>query len=1069
MLISVIRFIHLSISIFLVAGENDYKSYLAAHGGRSNASTSMHMTTYKFEVLAPHAEKALDMFLQFFVAPLFTESGTGREVNAVDSENSKNLTADGRRRLQIFKALCDPDHYYTKFSTGNAKTLPTEERLTYVRDALLAFHRKHYRPDNLTVCVAGPQSLDELQEWIMPVAEMPVPDFPTAENMEEAERMVHIASADALSVLKSDLDKKVPDHNQAMRPGAWYGSDAAKNDGELKSHPASSWPYRYTIKPLRAMRKLNLMFPLPPVSHMPDNSPSSVLSHLLGHEGAGSPFALLQDLSWISSLSAGSRASGPDFSIFQVDMALTEEGEKNWEGIVDVILQHCRLLKQAADEDPKELVRDWEETIALSKIFFDTASPSGVYDTVPGLSQSIVRYGTDQCISAGRMLDESADTFPLDLLRDFVARLTTENLVIERCSQDAWKEVEAKEDGEGIRWMKEPWYDLDFIVSSIDSDTVNHWRGDPKPLVDASSLALPRPNRFIPRTLDLCDDLPDEAKQGPRIDKPIDPPNLLVNDPSTGRLWHRLDDRYALPKASLSFVVRNAAVNHVKNDEGVWVKDTAASVHASILASMFYDSQAVETYDADLAGLHWSLSCTQSGVKVSCSGFSDRLPDLASTILKKFYDPSGDFLQDHFLESARDHMLRSLRTYFESRRADYHAIYYRDFLMASVGQPLDASIEETEKVTMESIKAYHKGLLKNNEALIECFYTGNVSESTAKKFYEESSTLVTSVRDGEGAPMTWTPAGIERRIPAGTDYQLHFASKNLQEENSATTVTYQSSIPGFRGRDLSTQESLESTAAIRVLSTIIREPCFDELRTKQTLGYIVSSYYDLGFSSPLPIGSFTPHYSVPVDFLVITVLSKKLPPTEVAERIDEFLVTFRKQLDAMPESEIETYTTSLSTKLLKPFQKLSSEASSQFGKISRYGPEVGNEDLPWDSVKDLAAATRQVKRKDLVSTFDRLTHPASRSKVTSCVYGTTHPLDPIKIRSGGGNCTVIVNDLAKIQTLRTDLPVYDKTKSEPSFRTRLNRLARNRNTWAVGAIVGAGAVGLTLYTRSKKR
>ena len=1051
-------------------GENDYKSYLAAHGGRSNASTSMHMTTYKFEVLAPHAEKALDMFLQFFVAPLFTESGTGREVNAVDSENSKNLTADGRRRLQIFKALCDPDHYYSKFSTGNAKTLPTEERLTYVRDALLAFHRKHYRPDNLTVCVAGPQSLDELQEWIMPVAEMPVPEFPASEeDMTEAERMVHSASADAPSVLKSELDKKVPDHNQAMRPGAWYGSDAAKNDEELKGHPASTWPYRYTIKPLRAMRKLNLMFPMPPVSHMPDDSPSSVLSHLLGHEGAGSPFALLQERSWISSLSAGSRVSGPDFSIFQIDMALTEEGEKNWEKIVDVIMQHCRLLKDAADKDSKELVRDWEESIALSKIFFDTASPSGVYDTVPGLSQCIVRYGTEQCLSAGRMLNESAETYPMEMLRDFVARLTPDNLVIERCSQDAWKEVEDKKDGEGIRWMKEPWYDLDFIVSSIDPETVKHWRGDPGPLVDASSLALPRPNRFIPRTLDLCDDLPDEAKQGPRIDKPIDPPNLLINDPATGRLWHRLDDRYALPKASLSFVVRNAATNHVKNDNGVWVKDTAASVHASILASMFYDSQAVNTYDADLAGLYWQLSCTQAGVKVSCSGFSDRLPDLANTILKQFYDPSGEFLQAHFLESARDQMLRSLRTYFESRRADSHAIYYRDFLMASVGQPLDVSIEETEKVTMESIKAYHKSLLENNETLIECFCTGNVSESTATKFFDESSSLVASVRDGEAVPMTWTPAGIERRIPPGTDYHLHFPSKNLQEENGATTITYQSSIPGFRGRELSTQESLESTAAIRVLSTIIREPCFDELRTKQTLGYIVSSYYDLGFSSPLPAGTFTPHFSVPVDFLVFNVLSKKLPPTEVAERIDEFLVTFRKQLDAMPESEIETYTNSLSTKLLKPFQKLSSEASNQFGKIIRYGPEVGNGDLPWDSVKDLAGAIRQVKRKDLVSTFDRLTHPSSRSKVASYVYGTTHPLDPVKIRSGGGNSTVIVNDLAKIQALRADLPIYDKSKCEASLRTRLNRLARNRNTWAVGAIVGVGAVGLSLYTRSKKR
>ena len=68
-------------------GENEYKRYLSAHGVRSNASTSMHLTNYKFEVLADHAEKAVDIFSNFFVAPLFTSSGTGREVQAVDSEN----------------------------------------------------------------------------------------------------------------------------------------------------------------------------------------------------------------------------------------------------------------------------------------------------------------------------------------------------------------------------------------------------------------------------------------------------------------------------------------------------------------------------------------------------------------------------------------------------------------------------------------------------------------------------------------------------------------------------------------------------------------------------------------------------------------------------------------------------------------------------------------------------------------------------------------------------------------------------------------------------------------------
>ena len=743
-------------------------------------------------------------------------------------------------------------------------------------------------------------------------------------------------------------------------------------------------------------------------------------------------------------------------------MSLTEEGEENWEKIVDVILQHCRLLKEAADKNPAELARDWEETIALSKIFFETGSPSGVYDTAPGLTQSIARYGTEECLSAGRMLNESADTFPLEMLRDFASRLTPENMVIERCSQTAWAQIEKKAD---VKRMKEQWYGLDFIVSKIDPTVVKKWRGDPAPLVDAPSLALPRPNRFIPRTLDLCDDLPDEAKLGPRIEKPIDPPNLLVDNRTTGRLWHRLDDRYALPKANLTVLVRNAAVGHVKNGDGVWEKDTSASVHASILSSMYYDAMAVDTYDADLAGLFWSLSCGQLGIKVSCSGFSDRMPDLALTIVKNFYS-SSEFLQPHYLASAKDRMLRNLRTYFESRRADSHAVYYRDFLMASESLGIDASIEETERVTMESIKAYHRVLLDNNETLAECFYTGNVSEATAKQFFQDSSAEITSSRSSESScGSMWIPAAIERRILPGTEFDLHFSSKNPQEENGATMVTYQSSIPGFRGDELSSQESLESTAAIRVISTIIREPLFDELRTKQTLGYIVSSYYDLGFSSPPP---GLPHYSVPVDFLVISVLSKKLPPTEVASRIGDFLVTFREQLEAMPQSEIDQYTTALSTKLLKPFQKLSSEAGNQFGKIERYAPEVGSSELPWNSVESLAGAIRQVKRQDLVSHWDRLTHPSSRARVVSHVYGTTHPLDPKRIASSSSNATVVVNSLKDIQALRDRLPIYDNSKSKPNARTRLRRLMRNRNTWAVGAIVGAGVVGWSIYTRSKK-
>lgn len=57
-------------------------------------------TNYFFDVNAGHLDGALDIFSRFFVDPLFTESATGRELTAIDNENSKNLTSDQWRLVQ---------------------------------------------------------------------------------------------------------------------------------------------------------------------------------------------------------------------------------------------------------------------------------------------------------------------------------------------------------------------------------------------------------------------------------------------------------------------------------------------------------------------------------------------------------------------------------------------------------------------------------------------------------------------------------------------------------------------------------------------------------------------------------------------------------------------------------------------------------------------------------------------------------------------------------------------------------------------------------------------------------
>ncbi|GKY93969.1 hypothetical protein MPSEU_000363800 [Mayamaea pseudoterrestris] len=1062
-------------------GENDYKKYLASHGGRSNASTSLHTTNYKFEVVAEHAEKALSMFAQFFVAPLFSTSGTSREVQAVDAENSKNLASDVRRRLQILKHLGDQSHAYTKFTTGNSHTLPTnnETQTNDMRQALLDFHSFHYRPNNLTVVVAGPQLLEQLEEWLVSkFASMPkkecLNDDTTTSTITETQQLV------------LDAAKEAPlygfDQPQADYKPAFHAS-VPSQDGNT-----NKWPFVYTIKPVKNMRQLVIMWTLPPVGKNLDQSPVSVLSHLLGHEGTGSAFCVLQELGLISSLSAGARHSGPEFTLFQISVGLTEQGEENWSKMVDVIMQHVRLIQAACQDEDKvdDLKRIYEESAKLSSMFFHQNSPGGVYDFAPSLAGRVLTEGTEQCLSAGSMLTETADSFPLARVKEFVDCMGPTNCFIERCSIKAWDEMEAVEAAkeECVHRRTEPWYGIDYFVSAIDAAHIQSWDGTGEPLLDVrEKLQLPRPNRFIPRTLTLCDDLSDEAKAGPRIEKEIDPPKLLMQDAKIGRLWHRLDDRYALPKSVVSVLIRTASGDHVKVD-GKWQPDTDASMRSNMLAGIFSEAMAVDTYDAHLAGLNWNLNFTPYGVQLSCSGFSDRLPDLALTVLTAFL--KGDFLTDSYFSSTKDRMCRQLKTFFESKRADTSAMFYRDFLLTSDGMGIDASLSASEATTLDDVKKHFNDLLANLEWSVDCFLTGNVSEKQAKLFFSDASSLlsksfVAPALDSKGKSLAmWLPGEIERRLPAGEDVEFHFTSQNLSDENGAVVVTYQSPIPGYRGEILSTPTSLKSSAAMRLISHILREPLFDELRTKQTLGYVVSSWYDVSISTQ-PINELDPR-TVPVDLLVIAVLSRKLSPLDIMTRIDDFLKSFRQILANMPPSELQNYAAGLSTTMRKPVQKLGTEASIQKSKIRSYAPEIlssemrSSSDIPWDNSKALAKQIEALAVSDLVETWDRVVLSTSRARITSCVYGTTFPLNPMRLASHRfGSCRkkVVVNSLSEILEFRSRLSGFDNTPTplaRPNVWKGVIYPAATRKTILVGATVTAVAVaGFVFLGRASRK
>lgn len=536
--------------------ENEFKSYLSAHGGRSNASTSMSQTCFKFDVLAPHAEKAIDIFANFFVCPLFTESGTGREVNAVDSENSKNVSNDARRRLQILKALADPHHHYSKFSTGNKETLFTndEQQAAFVREVLLAFHRRHYRPDNMSVVVVGPQPLNELEDFIVGrFAKMKSRHVIKEETeMTVAEKLVH------------DCAKDLPNDS--------FGSPSVPYHPSFRPELQGEWPVLLTTKPLQSVRQMYMYFPLPPTRDLGDASPYSILSHLLGHEGPGSCFAVLQDAELVDAISVGPRLAEADQSLMQVSVSLTEKGEMYWKEVVTTVFQYCRMLekigvnaqKNSSSEDVSKdmetIKRIWDEIGTIRRLNFHHASPRDAFSFAPNLANSVRKNGTEKCLSLGSLLDETRDSLPLDSFVDFVQRMVPDNCIIERCSKSAWVEAEKLHSGNGNNPSKdrtgvfglqtEKWYKVNYYLSPIPLKDVELWKrldGSDvgiSQLVQIDNLHLPCENQFIPRDLSLCSDLPDEAKNGPRISKEMDPPNLIAENKFGKSL--RSADKYSL-------------------------------------------------------------------------------------------------------------------------------------------------------------------------------------------------------------------------------------------------------------------------------------------------------------------------------------------------------------------------------------------------------------------------------------------------------------------------------------------------------------------------------------------
>merc|ERR1712123_461680 len=126
--------------------ENQFTSFCAKHSGSDNAHTDNHVTVYAFDISPSKFVDALDMWAQFFIAPLMKVDSVERELEAVDSEYNNFKASDDSRKMQIVtECLMKPGHPMANFVLGNLKSLKDDlTPKTTAYDELHKWYPKNY-------------------------------------------------------------------------------------------------------------------------------------------------------------------------------------------------------------------------------------------------------------------------------------------------------------------------------------------------------------------------------------------------------------------------------------------------------------------------------------------------------------------------------------------------------------------------------------------------------------------------------------------------------------------------------------------------------------------------------------------------------------------------------------------------------------------------------------------------------------------------------------------------------------------------------------------------------------
>jgi coenzyme PQQ biosynthesis probable peptidase PqqF len=136
-------------------------AYVQGHGGQVNARTSERTTDFFFELPPQAFGGGLERLSDMLAHPCMNLDDQLREREVLQAEFvAWSQDAAAQQQLALFDGLC-ASHPLRAFHAGNRDSLPVPQ--PEFQQALKDFYQRFYQTGQMTLSLAGPQSLDELR------------------------------------------------------------------------------------------------------------------------------------------------------------------------------------------------------------------------------------------------------------------------------------------------------------------------------------------------------------------------------------------------------------------------------------------------------------------------------------------------------------------------------------------------------------------------------------------------------------------------------------------------------------------------------------------------------------------------------------------------------------------------------------------------------------------------------------------------------------------------------------------------------------------------------------------